>query len=59
MRKLRNKYARFIIIQWQLWATWRMELSGQTRELHVTWQIVDDDDDDGDGSDDSEEGKLF
>lgn len=36
-----------------------MELSGQTRELHVTWQIVDDDDgDDGDG-DDSEEGKLF
>lgn len=32
-----------------------MELSGQTRELHVTWQIVDDDDDDGD---DSEEGKL-
>lgn len=23
-----------------------MESSGQTRELHVTWQIVDDDDDD-------------
>lgn len=46
-----------------MWATWRMELSGQTRELHVTWQIVDDDDgddgDDGAGSDDSGEGKLF
>lgn len=42
-----------------MWATWRMELSGQTRELHVTWQIVDDDDGDDGDADDSEEGKLF
>lgn len=28
-----------------------MESSGQTRELHVTWQIVDDDDEGDDGDD--------